>query len=814
MLAVMGLMTLKAQAVGLGELVVHSKLGEPLTAEIQVIQSNGEFIAADDLIVNIATENEHAKRSLDGYLARQTLQLKLAETLNDDVSLKLSSNRPINEPFLNFLVELKWNAGRIIKEFTVLLDPPGFKPEKIATETAAIETTSVVTESTGATTQTYRFAQTKNQITDTPFSNGQYGPVQKGETLSEIAMRVRPAGYSIALVDMIDAIYKNNQEAFINGDKNLLQRDVVLSIPTANEVISLTNTHSNSNTTQVISTPSAIEPAVVHFASSSQSTDLTSSYTVSGLKLSTELNRSFLEAVQVTQIESTSPENESNQIPIEIQVSSEAPGTVYINSDEFTQEAVVEPIITAPNENNTPAIVSEDVVTIKEETYSNESQPEANVYEPTVTSNELETNGNANTEVGTSSNPFYLIISIIGGILFLTMSVLLFYLRRNRDEDFRPNINLNTNTAEVIPARVFVKEEFEAKSIDAKPIDAKPIDEAPVETAKESVTVTPDAEEDELMDMEQTISEKTEHIATVVMSPEEFEEVGVDINHQDVESTYTEKDDEELINDFLDTIELPDNVEDEPILEEHSDFSIIETADDGQINSESEETFVDISIPLNHNDNEVNTIINEILVGELGEENTKETEELDSLVIDSENNFIEIPESTNSGEDDLLLKTITEDIANIKTELVDLDSQIEQEQPSIELESLELDNEEIEEPEVLDSPNIEDLVVNFQTSNPEKEFEKQVSVFMAYGDYVGAEEVIEKALKQAPENNTYRLAQLSLFKATGKFGAALVLSEELNLIKHELSEIEQKKLELLSDDLNQADDDNSINFAS
>ncbi len=800
MLAVMGLMTLKAQAVGLGELVVHSKLGEPLTAEIQIIQSNGEFLAADDMIVNIATESEHAKRSLDGYLARQNLQLQLTETLSDDVSLKLSSNQPINEPFLNFLIELKWNAGRIIKEFTILLDPPGFQAEKTSTTIAPIATTAIVTKTPTTTKQTYRFEPAKKAVSNTPYTNGQYGPVQSGETLSEIAMRVRPAGYGIALVDMIEAIYVSNQAAFINGDKNLLQRGVILSIPEVNTVLAGSETSIQSVETITNKAQNDIEPVEIHFASMSQSIDLNTSYTFSGLKLSTELDRSFLEVAQAMVIESAEPVSELNESQVITEIETEASEIESSVITEVEQEVV-------EYTSETPVINSEEIINeTSTEVLDNDVELENNqiiveteateaVIESTVDPIEATNNAESETETKSSSsaNPIYLVISVIGAILFLSMSALLIYFRRNKEEAVRPNINLNIDKANTIPPRVFVNE----KSNDNADENIHIIKE----TAAENVN----SETIDLMDMEQTISEKTGHIATVVMSPEEFAEVGVNINLKEDE-TNSSTDDEALIKDFLNTVEIPDNIDEEHTIEEHSDFSIVEKSNEHDIQTEHDETFIDISVPLNHNDNEVNTIINEILEGEL-----EKAPENDSLIIESENDYIDVPETT-TATDDLELKTITENIAEMKkdSELIDLDSDLG---PSNEFEPLEFSDDVYEAPEVLDSPNIEDLVVNFQTSHPEKEFEKQVSVFMAYGDYVGAEDVIEKALKESPENNTYRLAQLSLYKATGKFGAALVLSEELNLIKHDLTEIEQKKLELLSDDLNPADDD-SINFAS
>ena len=125
MILLLALLALKAQAVGLGELIIHSKLGEQLNAEIPVVQQAGEFVPADEMFVNI-TSHGSEEQTVNAYYAKQTIKLKLEETLDNDVVLKLSSNKPINEPILDFLLEFKWKTGRLIKEYVILLDPPGF----------------------------------------------------------------------------------------------------------------------------------------------------------------------------------------------------------------------------------------------------------------------------------------------------------------------------------------------------------------------------------------------------------------------------------------------------------------------------------------------------------------------------------------------------------------------------------------------------------------------------------------------------------------------------------------------------------------
>jgi len=117
-----------AQALGLGGIEVKSGLNEPLVAEIQVIQSApGE---ADGLAVALASAEDFARVGIDRARMEMPLTFTVAKGAAGQAVIKVTSAVPVKEPFLNFLLEVNWSKGRLLREYTVLLDPPVSAPAR------------------------------------------------------------------------------------------------------------------------------------------------------------------------------------------------------------------------------------------------------------------------------------------------------------------------------------------------------------------------------------------------------------------------------------------------------------------------------------------------------------------------------------------------------------------------------------------------------------------------------------------------------------------------------------------------------------
>ncbi len=149
--------------------------------------------------------------------------------------LKVTSSAPINEPFLDVLVEVNWPSGRLLREYPILLDPPGFSEGKVAPPVAALTVpksansnvaTPVVTQPLSTTAAP---AVRKDLSKDAPSDT--YGPVKSGDTLNKIASSVKPD--AVSLEQMLVAMYRENKSAFIGNNMNQLKTGQILRVPSA-----------------------------------------------------------------------------------------------------------------------------------------------------------------------------------------------------------------------------------------------------------------------------------------------------------------------------------------------------------------------------------------------------------------------------------------------------------------------------------------------------------------------------------------------------------------------------------------------------
>ncbi len=209
-----------------GELFVRSTLNQPFDASIPLNATAREI---ESLKISIASEEEFKLVGISrpAFLDELTLQ---AQDIGGRTIIRITSDIPINEPFIHLLLSLQWPNGTVVREYTALIDPPQY-----LTDT----TTDVVLPDSS-----------ENKRLPATVESTRYGPVKAGETLSRIATRVdRPAGVSHNQI--IAAIVNANPSAFIGGNANLLHSGAILTIPdseemhrlSAEEARGLINTH-------------------------------------------------------------------------------------------------------------------------------------------------------------------------------------------------------------------------------------------------------------------------------------------------------------------------------------------------------------------------------------------------------------------------------------------------------------------------------------------------------------------------------------------------------------------------------------------
>ncbi|WP_242204398.1 MULTISPECIES: FimV/HubP family polar landmark protein [unclassified Pseudomonas] len=111
-----------SMALGLGDITVHSGLNQPLKADIALVDVGG--LTQNDLSVSLATADEFAQAGVERVFFLN--DLKFVPILHGNRQMiRVTSSKPVNEPFVNFLVQLNQPNGRLLREYTVLIDPPG-----------------------------------------------------------------------------------------------------------------------------------------------------------------------------------------------------------------------------------------------------------------------------------------------------------------------------------------------------------------------------------------------------------------------------------------------------------------------------------------------------------------------------------------------------------------------------------------------------------------------------------------------------------------------------------------------------------------
>ncbi|MBF0256068.1 MAG: LysM peptidoglycan-binding domain-containing protein [Gammaproteobacteria bacterium] len=204
-----------AFAVGLGDIQLGSALNEVLSAQISLHKvEEGEL---ESLTVSLASAEAFAKAGLERPYYLTDLRFSTELGADGKPLIKVKSQNPIREPFLNFLVEVNWPKGKVMREFTLLLDPPTSFRRRPPVIQAAPSLAQPIPLAVKAAPPAF---------TQAP---GEEYRVEANDTLWSIAKRYRPEGVSIQ--EMVMAIYRNNPQAFARNNMNLLLAGRTLSIP-------------------------------------------------------------------------------------------------------------------------------------------------------------------------------------------------------------------------------------------------------------------------------------------------------------------------------------------------------------------------------------------------------------------------------------------------------------------------------------------------------------------------------------------------------------------------------------------------------
>lgn len=311
-------------AVGLGKLSVLSALGQPLRAEIALLSVPKEELGSLTARTASATAYKDANLERSGIAA--SFKYTVAQRSNGEPYLKITSTQAVNEPFLDLLIELSWTSGRLLREYTVLLDPPGFAaPEPVAPiaapqikapapERAAISeappavTTAPATPRRTATARPSKRAgvvartpkpeptiaeqtfpkfdepETATAATTPPATKAtataENYSVKRGDTLNKIAGQLKPEG--ISLEQMLAGLYQTNPQAFIDKNMNRLRVGQILRVPDQGELANIDQASAAKQVKAHVADWNAYRQKLAQTAESTPATDEATKQSASG----------------------------------------------------------------------------------------------------------------------------------------------------------------------------------------------------------------------------------------------------------------------------------------------------------------------------------------------------------------------------------------------------------------------------------------------------------------------------------------------------------------------------------------------------
>ena len=247
--------TFHAQAAGLGKLTVYSAIGQPLSAEMVLTASADEI---NSISAKLASHNAFRDAGIEFMPALTGLRFNVVKSGGGQPVIRLSTDTPLNEPFLHFLVELNWATGRMVREYTFLLDPPEMvranKPASVVAPAIPFGTSAPKVTTLPAPTPKAKEVSAPAS-SDTPASapapakpvpaataakpapvaqtSASEYRVKSGDTLGMVA--IRTSADKVNLDQMLVALFNANRDAFDGGNMNRLRAGKILRVPDAAE---------------------------------------------------------------------------------------------------------------------------------------------------------------------------------------------------------------------------------------------------------------------------------------------------------------------------------------------------------------------------------------------------------------------------------------------------------------------------------------------------------------------------------------------------------------------------------------------------
>ncbi|WP_277374452.1 FimV/HubP family polar landmark protein [Pseudomonas sp. AA-38] len=229
-----------AHALGLGEVTLQSSLNQPLVAEIELLEVRD--LTSDELVPKLASPEEFTKAGVDRQFFLTDLKFTPILKPNGKSVIRVTSSKAVREPYLNFLVEVLWPNGRLLREYTLLLDPPLYSPQTAAAAPQAPVAAPAPAPRPSAAPRAPVAGSAAPRSNTAPAAPsraiaGNEYRTAKNDTLWEIAQRVEGGSVHQAML----AIQDLNPDAFIGGNINRMKSGQVLRLPDEQQVRSRSN---------------------------------------------------------------------------------------------------------------------------------------------------------------------------------------------------------------------------------------------------------------------------------------------------------------------------------------------------------------------------------------------------------------------------------------------------------------------------------------------------------------------------------------------------------------------------------------------
>ncbi|MEJ8837029.1 FimV/HubP family polar landmark protein [Ramlibacter sp. AN1133] len=236
-----GLASPDALALALGRVSVQSALGEPLRAEIELPEITPEEVSS--LKASIASPAQFRAAGVEFSPALSNVQITLQRRPNGSFFLQLTNDRPVNDPFVDVILEATWATGRVQRDFTLLLDPPTLRQQaplqaQTAPSTQPVParpaaTPGAIPAPTPRSTAPGPRSPARAAAAPAPSGEGKRVTVRPGDTAGKLASAAKPA--SVSLDQMLVAMLRTNPDAFVAGNVNRLRAGAVLDMPSGEQ---------------------------------------------------------------------------------------------------------------------------------------------------------------------------------------------------------------------------------------------------------------------------------------------------------------------------------------------------------------------------------------------------------------------------------------------------------------------------------------------------------------------------------------------------------------------------------------------------